>query len=139
MAAVTCRWASDPTGRPVASPQAAATPPSTLSRSWPGTSSRRPRRQAAGIRFRLVVADAVYGESSDLGAKRFAAQIPSIRGLRPSHGTWQVVADPAHPPAFTPAEAAERLPATAWKRTVRTDSPSKELVGYVAELELGPS
>jgi SRSO17 transposase len=95
--------------------------------------------QAAGIAFRLVVADAIYGESSELEAKLFAARIPYVMGLRPSHGTWQLVDDPAHPPAFTPAEAAQRLPASAWQRTVRHDSHGKELVRYVAELELGPS
>ena len=95
--------------------------------------------QAAGILFRLVVADSVYGESSDLEAKLYAAQIPYIMGLRPSHGTWQEVTDPQHPPAFTPAEAAERLPRAAWQRTVRCDSHGKELVRYIAELELGPS
>jgi SRSO17 transposase len=95
--------------------------------------------QTAGIPFRLVVADAIYGESSDLEAKLYAAQIPYVMGLRPSHGTWQLVEDPAHPPAFTPAEAAQRLPASAWQRTVRYDSHGKELVRYVAELELGPS
>ena len=47
--------------------------------------------------------------------------------------------DPAHPPAFTPAEAAQRLPLSAWQRTVRFDSHGKELVRYIAELELGPS
>ena len=60
-------------------------------------------------------------------------------GLRPSHGTWQQVDDPANPPAFTPAEAAQRLPPDAWQRTVRFDSHGKELVRYIAELELGPS
>jgi DDE family transposase len=58
-------------------------------------------------------------------------------GLRPSHGVWQFVADPAHPPAFTPAEAAQRLPRAAWKRTTSYDSHGKELVRYIAELELG--
>jgi hypothetical protein len=67
----------------------------------------------------------------------FAARIPYIIGLRPSHGTWQWVEDPKHPPAFTPAEAAQRLPKKAWQRTVRWDSHGKELVRYVAELELG--
>jgi hypothetical protein len=31
-------------------------------------------------------------------------------GLRLSHGTWQWVEDPKHPPAFTPAEAAKPSP-----------------------------
>jgi hypothetical protein len=55
-------------------------------------------------------------------------------GLRPAHGPWQFVEDAAHPPAFPPAEAAERLPQEAWVRTVRDDSHGKELVRYVAEL-----
>jgi SRSO17 transposase len=99
--------------------------------------------RAAGIPFRLVVADAVYGENAALEAKLFAAHIPYVMGLKPSpdssHGTWQQVDDPANPPAFTPAEAAARLPLAAWERTVRFDSHGKELVRYGVELELGPS
>jgi hypothetical protein len=74
-----------------------------------------------------------------LEAKLFAAKIPSIMGLKPSHGTWQLVDDPDHPPApaFTPAEAAQRLPLDAWERTVRFDRHGKELVRSIAELELG--
>ena len=95
--------------------------------------------RAAGIPFRLVVADSVYGESAQLEARLYAAHLPYVMGLRPSHGTWQEVADAAHPPAFTPAEAAQRLPLAAWQRTVRFDTHGKPLVRYVAELELGPS
>jgi SRSO17 transposase len=93
--------------------------------------------RAADIPFRLVVADSIYGENADLEAKLFSAQIPYIMGLKPSHGTWQQVDDPANLPAFTPAEAAQRLPLEAWVRTVRFDSHGKELVRYIAELELG--
>lgn len=93
--------------------------------------------QAAKIPFRLVVADSVYGESAALEAHLFTAHLPYVMGLRPSHGTWQFVDDPEHPPAFTPAEAAQRLPTVAWQRTVRWDSHGKELVRYIAELELG--
>jgi SRSO17 transposase len=93
--------------------------------------------RTAGIPFRLVVADSIYGENAQLEAKLFAATIPYIMGLRPSHGTWQFVDDPAHPPAFTPAEAAARLPRDAWERTVRFDSHGQALVRYIAELELG--
>jgi SRSO17 transposase len=95
--------------------------------------------QAAGIPFRLVVADAVYGESAQLEAHLYTAKIPYVMSLRPSHGTWQEVEDAAHPPAFTPAEAAQRLPAAAWQRTVHYDSHGKQLIRYVAELELGTS
>jgi SRSO17 transposase len=93
--------------------------------------------RAAGIPFRLVVADSIYGENAALEAKLLAAKIPSIMGLKPSHGTWQVVEDPACPPAFTPAEAAARLPLAAWQRTVRFESHGKQLVRSIAELELG--
>lgn len=93
--------------------------------------------RAAGVPFRLVVADSIYGENADLEARLFAEKIPYIMGLRPSHGTGQFVEDPAHPPAFTPAEAAQRLPRDAWERTVSYDSHGKELVRYIAELELG--
>ena len=74
--------------------------------------------QAAGIPLRLVVADSVYGETAQLEARLYTAHIPYIMGLRPSHGpcTWQAVEDAQHPPAFTPAEAAHRLPASAWQR-----------------------
>jgi SRSO17 transposase len=92
-----------------------------------------------GIPFRLVVADSVYGENLTLEGRLYAAHIPYIMGLKPSHGTWQEVEDPANPPAFTPAEAAARLPLEAWQRTVHFDSHGKELVRYIAELELGPS
>jgi SRSO17 transposase len=95
--------------------------------------------RAAGIPFRLVVADSVYGENLTLESRLYAAHIPYIMGLRPSHGTWQQVDDPANPPAFTPAEAAQRLPLDAWRRTVRFDSHGKELIRYIAERELGPS
>jgi SRSO17 transposase len=92
--------------------------------------------RAAQIPFRLVVADCVYGESAKLEGRLFTAGIPYIMGLRPSHGTWQAVDDPAHPPAFTPAEAAARVPVSAWQHTVRADSHGKPLVRYIAELTL---
>jgi SRSO17 transposase len=93
--------------------------------------------RTAGIPFRLVVADSLYGENADLEAKLFGVQLPYVMGLRPSHGTWQVIENPDHPPAFTPAEAAARLPRSAWQRTVHVDRPGKELVRDVAELQLG--
>jgi hypothetical protein len=78
--------------------------------------------RAASIPCRLVVVDSIDGENAALEAKLFAAKMPSSMGLKPFHGTWQVVDDPANPPTFTPAEAAARLPLAAWERTVRFDS-----------------
>jgi SRSO17 transposase len=94
--------------------------------------------RAAGVPFRAVVADCVYGENPKLEGRLRAARIRYVLALRPRHGTWQVVDDPAHPPAFTPAEAAARLPLERWQRLVLTDSHRRPLVRYVAELELGP-
>jgi hypothetical protein len=79
----------------------------------------------------------ISGENAALEAKLFAAKASSIIGLKPSHGTWHLVEDPEHPPAFTPAAAARRLPLDAWERTVRFDNPGKERVRSSAERELG--
>jgi SRSO17 transposase len=93
--------------------------------------------RAAGVPFRAVVADCVYGENPKLEGRLFAARIRYVLALRPGHGTWQFVPDPRHPPAFTPAEAAQRLPKEQWQRLALVDSHGKLLVRYVAELELG--
>ena len=93
--------------------------------------------RTAGIPFRVVLGDCVYGENAKLEGRLFAADLHYVLALRPHRGTWQYVEDPAHPPAFTPAEAAERLPLDQWQRTVRLDSHGKDLVRYVAELRLG--
>jgi SRSO17 transposase len=94
--------------------------------------------RSAGIPFALVVADCVYGENPTLEARLSQAKIPYVLAIRPSHGTWQVVEDEANPPAFTPQEAAQRLPLAHWQRVSLQDSHGKELVRYVAELELPP-
>jgi hypothetical protein len=94
--------------------------------------------RAAGVPFRAVVADCVYGENPKLEERLRAARIRYVLALRPSHGTWQAVDDPAHPPAFTPAQAAARLPLERWQRLELTDSHGRPLARYVTELELGP-
>jgi SRSO17 transposase len=91
----------------------------------------------AGVPFRAVVADCIYGENPKLERRLRAARIRYVLALRPSHGTWQVVEDPAHPPAFTPAQAARRLPLQQWQRIVLADSHHRPLVRYAAECELG--
>jgi hypothetical protein len=94
--------------------------------------------RAAAVPFRAVAADCIYGENPELEGRLHAARIRYVLALRPRHGTWQVVEDPAHPPAFTPAGAASRLPLECWQRLVLTGSHGQPLVRYVAELELGP-
>ena len=89
--------------------------------------------RAAGIPFRAVVADCIYGENATLEARLFGAHIPYILALRAGHGTWQLVEDAENPPAFTPEEAAQRVPDGQWQRHVRLDSHGKELVHHVAE------
>jgi hypothetical protein len=93
--------------------------------------------RAAGMPFRVVLGDCVYGENPKLEGRLFAAGLQYVLALRPHRGTWQFVEDPAHPPAFTPAEAAQRLPLERWQRTARRDSHGQDLVRYVAELRLG--
>jgi hypothetical protein len=95
--------------------------------------------RAAEIPFRLVVADCIYGENPTLEGRLGAAKIPYVLAIRPSHGTWQLVEDEANPPAFTPHDAALRVPLDQWQRTVRLDSHGKEVVRYVAQLALPPS
>jgi hypothetical protein len=90
-----------------------------------------------GIPFRAVVADCIYGEHPTFTANLFCADIPYVVAIHSNHGVWQFVEDPAHPPAFNPHEAAERVPLERWERVVRQDSHGKELVHYVVELELG--
>jgi hypothetical protein len=99
---------------------------------WPLIEEAR----AAGIPLRVVVADSIDGENAAVEAQLFGAQIPSGRGLKPSHGTWEPVDGPDHPPAFTPAEATQRSSLETWQRTVRCDSHGQELVRSVAALEL---
>jgi SRSO17 transposase len=139
MAAGMSRWASNPTARRAGCPKVAKTPDPDFHTKPQLAWQLIEEARTADIPFRLVVADSIYGENMDLEAKLFAAKIPYIMGLKPSHGTWQQVDDPATPPAFTPAEAADRLPLETWQRTVRFDSHGKALVRYIAELELGTS
>ena len=93
--------------------------------------------RVAGIPFRVVVADCIYGENPQLQSELWAARLQYVLAVRPHRGSWQYVEDPKHPPAFTPAEAAQRLPLKQWQRTVRPDSHGKDLVRYIAELRLG--
>lgn len=93
--------------------------------------------RAAGIPFRVVVADCIYGENPKLESRLFGTGLGYVLALRSNHGTWQLVEDEHNPPPFTPAEAARRVPQDAWQRLVRKDTHGKDIVRYVAELSLG--
>jgi len=108
MALGMCRWGSNPIGQPAGWRKGKRTGAFHTKPDLAWTLIKEARE--AGMPFRLVVADSVYGENARLEGRLFAARIPYIMGLRPSHGTWQWVEDPKHPPAFTPAEAARAPP-----------------------------
>ncbi len=59
---------------------------------------------AAGVRFRAVVADCGYGESTALEEALWTADVPYVLALRPSKGTWAPI-DQLH----TPEEAARAV------------------------------
>lgn len=58
----------------------------------------------AGIPFRAVVADSVYGQNATFEGELWAAGLPYVMSIRPSRGTWAPAED-----AHTPKDAAERL------------------------------
>jgi hypothetical protein len=62
------------------------------------------RAREAGIPFRAVVADSVYGESPNFEGQLWKAKVPYVLSLRPHKGRWAEV-EAAH----TPEEAAQRL------------------------------
>ena len=62
------------------------------------------RALEAGIPFRAVVADSVYGQNATFEGELWAAGLPYVMSIRPSRGTWAPAED-----AHTPQEAAERL------------------------------
>lgn len=62
------------------------------------------RALEAGISFRAVVADSVYGQNATFEGELWAAGLPYVMSIRPSRGTWAPAED-----AHTPRDAAERL------------------------------
>lgn len=58
----------------------------------------------AGIPFRAIAADSVYGQNATFEGELWAAGLPYVMSIRPSRGTWAPAED-----AHTPQDAAERL------------------------------
>ena len=135
MVAGMCRWGSGRIGRPVACPRAAkiaafhTKPPLA----WELIEEAR----AAGIPFRLVVADTSTGRTVSWrrsclppdplyhGPASLARDLAICRGSAPAR--------------VFPPRRLQRLPRAAWERTVRFDSHGQALLRYIAELELGPT
>jgi SRSO17 transposase len=93
---------------------------------------------AAGVRFRAVVADCAYGESTVFEEGLWAAKLPYVLALRPSKGTWAPMDD-----LHTPEEAARALrwkgPAKPgeWTPIRRTFRDGHTETWWAADLRLG--
>jgi SRSO17 transposase len=94
------------------------------------------RARKAGIPFRAVVADSVYGESPNFEGQLWKAKVPYVLSLRPHKGRW-AQAEAAH----TPEEAAQRLrwggpeDPGEWKAIVRRFRDGHEERWWAAEVE----
>ena len=93
---------------------------------------------AAGVRFRAVVADCTYGESTAFEEALWSAELPYVLALRPSKGTWAPIDD-----LHTPEEAARALrwrgPAKPgeWTPIRRTFRDGHTETWWAADLRLG--
>jgi SRSO17 transposase len=93
---------------------------------------------AAGVRFRAVVADCTYGESTAFEEALWSAELPYVLALRPSKGTWAPLYD-----LHTPEEAARALrwrgPAKPgeWTPIRRTFRDGHTETWWAADLRLG--
>ena len=79
--------------------------------------------QQAGIRFRAVVADCVYGDNPGFTDALGAARVPFVLALKPRKGTW-APADAAHTPDEAARELGWRGPTRPgrWRRVIRVAS-----------------
>ncbi len=94
------------------------------------------RAREAGIPFRAVVADSVYGESPNFEGELWKAKIPYVLSLRPHKGRWA-----EEEAAHTPEEAAQRLEWNGpedpgeWRAIVRSFRDGHEQRWWAAEVE----
>jgi len=94
------------------------------------------RAREAGIPFRAVVADSVYGESPNFEGELWKAKVPYVLSLRPHKGRWAEV-EAAH----TPEEAAHRLGWSSpedpgeWRAIVRRFRDGREERWWAAEVK----
>jgi hypothetical protein len=94
------------------------------------------RAREAGIPFRAVVADSVYGESPNFEGELWKAKIPYVLSLRPHKGRWA-----EQEAAHTPEEAAQRLQWDGpdspgeWEEVVRSFRDGHEQRWWAAEVK----
>ena len=94
------------------------------------------RARKAGIPFRAVVADSVYGESPNFEGELWKAKVPYVLSLRPHKGRWA-----EEEAAHTPEEAARRLKwngpedSGEWRAIVRSFRDGHEERWWAAEVK----
>jgi SRSO17 transposase len=94
------------------------------------------RARNAGIPFRAVVADSVYGESPNFEGKLWKAKVPYVLSLKPHKGRWA-----EEEAAHTPEEAAQRLTWDGpdspgeWEEVVRSFRDGHEQRWWAAEVK----
>jgi DDE superfamily endonuclease len=101
------------------------------------------RAREAGVSFRAVVADCIYGENATFEGSLWGAQLPYVLAVRPSRGSWGPEAA-----AHTPQEAAQEVPWTSpeepggWTAVERRFRDGHRATWWAADLEragYGPS
>jgi hypothetical protein len=99
--------------------------------------------RAAGIPFRAVVADSLYGEHPDFTRTLWHAEIPLVLAIKPSQVVWTLPPEPE-----SPWEAADRLrwdpthdarQPGAWTAVVRRFHDGHEETWWAVDLQLGGS
>lgn len=99
--------------------------------------------RAAGIPFRAVVADSLYGEHPEFTRTLWQAEIPLVLAVKPSQIVWTPPPEPG-----SPWEAADRLRwgkgndeehPGAWTAVVRRFHDGHEETWWAVDLELGGS
>jgi hypothetical protein len=97
--------------------------------------------RAAGIPFRAVVADSLYGEHPEFTRTLWQADVPFVLAVKPSEVVWTLPPEPA-----SPWEAADRLrwgPTNdaqqpgAWTAVLRRFHDGHEETWWAVDLELG--
>jgi hypothetical protein len=94
--------------------------------------------QQAGIAFRAVVADCLYGDNPGFTDALTAAKIPFVLALKPRKGTW-APADQAHTPVEAAGELGWRSPRSPgrWRRIQRHFRDGHTETWWAADAQLG--